>query len=138
MRTFIRKAGFSNLIELLARIDVTAPAKEETHLLRSPASEMVLEISWNPKTECLGLRIVDAGDVKFMRVGLLSKTVSLFDPMGTAAPLVVKAKIQLCELGTRGLPWHGEVTNEASAWWTQWFVTLPLCPAACSLGVRTC
>ena len=62
---------------------------------------MVLGITWNPKTDCLGFRIVDAGDVKFTRVGLLSKTASLVDPMGTAAPLVVKAKIQL-RIGNEG------------------------------------
>ena len=36
-------------------------------------------------------------------VGLLSKVASIYDPLGQAAPALVKAKIELRELGTKGL-----------------------------------
>ena len=56
----------------------------------------------------------------FTRVGLLSKVASLFDPLGIAAPLTVKAKIKLRELCDRGLKWKDEVSEEDKVWWRSW------------------
>lgn len=44
-------------------------------------------------------------EVAYTRIGLTSKTVTVFDPLGFAAPLTVKAKIRLRELCMRGIGW---------------------------------
>jgi hypothetical protein len=37
---------------------------------------------------------------------------------------MVKAKIKLRELGTKGLAWKGQVQGEDKQWWQRWFTTL--------------
>ena len=63
-------------------------------------------------------------DIAYTRVGIASKVESLFDPQGMAAPLIVKAKIKLRELGTKGLQWNDLVSNEDRDWWEEWFCVL--------------
>ena len=84
----------------------------------------MLGLVWHWKADSLGFRVITAEGVSYTRIGLLSKVASLFDPMGTAAPLVVKAKIRLRALGTRGLDWTTEIPAEDRAWWMDWFGVL--------------
>ena len=59
----------------------------------------------------------------------------VYDPLGFAAPLVVKAKIKLRELDTRGLSCHVLIDPEEKDWWKSWFqaikvlneIALPRC-----------
>ena len=60
-------------------------------------------------------------DVTYTRVGLLSKVAGLFDPLGTAAPMTVKAKIRLRVLGIKGLKWDDAVDGDDRDWWSQYF-----------------
>jgi hypothetical protein len=46
---------------------------------------------------------------------------SIFDPLGTAAPLIVKAKIRLRSLGMKGVNWLGAVDEIDESWWKSWF-----------------
>ncbi len=64
--------------------------------------ELILGILWNPSTDHLGFR-VKVSSVNYTRVGLLAQVAGLFDPLGTAAPMTVKTKIKLRELGVKGL-----------------------------------
>jgi hypothetical protein len=64
------------------------------------------------------------GDIAYTRVGLVSKVAGVYDPLGLAAPFIVKAKIKLRELGTRGLDWKDAVTEEDKEWWSKWFQAL--------------
>jgi hypothetical protein len=50
--------------------------------------------------------------VTFSRTRLASVVAGLFDPLGVAATMTVKGKIQLRELCLRGLPWHEAVNDE--------------------------
>jgi hypothetical protein len=55
---------------------------------------LILGIVWDPVTDMLGFR-VKVASVIYTRVGLQSQVAGLFDPLGTAAPMTVKAKIKL-------------------------------------------
>lgn len=77
-------------------------------------SEMVLGLVWRHGTDTLGLR-VKTSTVVYTRVGLLSKVASLFEPLGTAAPVTVKAKICLRQLGVKSLQWDEIVSSENRA-----------------------
>lgn len=68
----------------------------------------------------LTFQVGNLEDVVYTRVGLVSKVASLFDRQGMVAPLVVKAKIKLRELGTRGLQWNDPVNEEDRNWWGNW------------------
>ena len=84
---------------------------------------LILGIVWNPATDMLGFRVKMAS-VIYTRVGLLSQVAGLFDPLGTAAPMTVKAKIKLRELGVRGLQWNDPVIGEERSWWEEYFTRI--------------
>ncbi len=63
-------------------------------------------------------------NIEYTRVRITSKVASVFDPLGTAAPIIVKAKITLRALGLKRSSWT-EVVDEADQnWWTAWFDVL--------------
>lgn len=87
----------------------------------------MLGMSWKPTRDVLGFRTesVDGTDeVIYTRIGLVSKTASIFDPIGLAAQVTVKAKIRLRELGYRGLKWHDAVAGTDREWWETWVAGL--------------
>ena len=117
----------SNSPEFLAAIQppMTPPVDgEESHALGADDTETVLGIVWHPQRDTLGFKVTGLNEVSYTRVGLASKVASLFDPQGTAAPMTVKGKIRLRELGTKGLDWSDQVVGEDKRWWEQWFNTL--------------
>ena len=69
-------------------------------------------------------RVTGVEDLKWAHAGLLSKVASIYDPLGRAAPALVKAKIKLRELGTRGLNWNEAISDDDKEWWQTWFKTL--------------
>jgi hypothetical protein len=81
---------------------------------------LILGIVWNPSTDKLGFRVKPT-TVTYTRVGLLAQVAGLFDPLGTAAPMTIKAKIKLRELGVKGLQWDDPVVGEEKAWWELYF-----------------
>ncbi|XP_032782640.2 uncharacterized protein LOC116920627 [Daphnia magna] len=94
-----------------------------TRDLGSDDVETVLGITWRPTTDMLGFRVKEK-EVTFTRIGLASMVAGQFDPQGTAAPMTVKGKIRLRELGVRGLGWNETVDENDSQWWTKYFDTV--------------
>jgi hypothetical protein len=84
---------------------------------------MVLGVTWRPATDVLGFR-VRLAEINYTRAGLLSKVAGLFDPLGAAAPITVKAKIRLCHLGVKGLKWEDAVIGPDREWWENYFDTM--------------
>ena len=80
----------------------------------------ILGILWDSRKDTLSYRFDALDTVSFTHAGLLSKVASVFDPLGRAAPLTVKAKAKLRELSLRGLKWKEVVTGEERQWWEQW------------------
>ncbi len=54
----------------------------------------------------------------------VSKVAGVFDPLGTASPLIVKAKIRLRALYLKGLEWSDLITGDDEIWWRSWFLAL--------------
>ena len=90
------------------------------HHLGADDHEMVLGIIWRPSSDRLSFR-VKITDIIYTSVGLLFKVAGLFDPLGTAVPMTVKAKIKLRELGVKGLSWKDSVPSDDKTWWCQYF-----------------
>ncbi|XP_045034560.1 uncharacterized protein LOC123475636 [Daphnia magna] len=113
----------SNSSQLLAAVQSVAEngASGKTPTCRlSDDPDLILGIVWNPSTDNLGFR-VKVSSVKYTRVGLLAQVAGLFDPLGTATPMTVKANIKLRELGVKGLQWDDPVIGEEKVWWEQYF-----------------
>ena len=71
--------------------------------LASDDVEKLLGAFYEPATDEMTYRVAGAEDVEWTRVGLLSKVASIYDPLGRAAPALVKAKIKLRELARKAL-----------------------------------
>jgi hypothetical protein len=117
-------ANDSRLLEQLAPPDSPkGSSNDPTINLGADEAEMVLGLTWRPATDMLGFR-VKLADIHYTRVGLLAKVAGLFDPQGTAAPMTVKAKIRLRQLGVKGLKGDDPVTGSDREWWEEYFSTM--------------
>ena len=98
--------------------------KPETPLVIGPADETtLLGIVWRRGSDVLGFDVIEK-DVVYTRVGILSQVASIFDPLGSAAPITVKGRIRHRELGIRGLAWTDKVDDGERKWWQAWFAIL--------------
>ena len=114
----------SNSAEFLRAVTgKTAEPASAGVTLANDGEEKVLGVIWDPKTDTLGFRVGETV-VTYSRVGLLSQVASTFDPLGTAAPFTVKAKIRLRLLGIKALDWSDVVDEDDKEWWELWFTTL--------------
>ena len=52
--------------------------------------------------------------------GISSATSSVFDPLGIAAPYVIKAKVIIQELWSRHIAWDDELPNDILQKWQSW------------------
>ncbi|XP_032784829.2 uncharacterized protein LOC116922564 [Daphnia magna] len=120
------QAWLSNSTEFIRAMqgEQRTPEGAPDLLLKDGGSEKILGVIWNIRNDTLGFRVSDLEDEEFTRVSLTSKVASVFDPLGIAAPLIVKAKIRLRELGVRGLKWSDPVDEKDRAWWESWFGTM--------------
>ena len=117
-------ANDNRLLEQLSPPDPAKGSNSATTInLGADDAKMVLGITWRPATDMLGFR-VKLENITYTRVGLLSKVAGLFDPQGTAAPITVKAKIRLRQLGVKGLKWDDPVTGSDCDWWKLYFSTM--------------
>ena len=80
----------------------------------------ILGVCWKPTPDILTFIVADVEEVSFTRRGLLSKIMGIFDPLGLASPVTIKAKIGLSELGVRGLDWDTVIPEEDQDWWKRW------------------
>ncbi|KAI9552585.1 hypothetical protein GHT06_020447 [Daphnia sinensis] len=87
-------------------------------------TEKVLGVFWDVHSDTLGFKVAKAFDVKFTKMELASRVAGVFDPLGTASPNIVKAKIRLRMLGQSGLQWTDVVGEEDASWWLLWFKEL--------------
>ncbi|KZS18189.1 Uncharacterized protein APZ42_015704 [Daphnia magna] len=115
----------SNSPDLLQQMTVsTGPSSSNIHPLGSSSEEKVLGVFWDIHSDTLGFKVAETPDVKFTKMELASRVAGVFDPLGTASPIIVKAKIRLRMLGQSGLQWTDVVGEEDTSWWLLWFKEL--------------
>ncbi|XP_045027086.1 uncharacterized protein LOC123470616 [Daphnia magna] len=97
-----------------------------THWVTNDARLMEQLSLPDPKESSVNTANLGADDAerRSTRAGLLSKVAGLFDPLGAAAPMTVKAKIRLRHLGVKGLRWEDAVTGLDREWWENYFDTI--------------
>jgi hypothetical protein len=111
-------------LEKLSTTDLSVPASPSSHPLTSESTEKVLGVIWDPSSDSLGFRVTKSSDAALTPVCLAIKVAGVFDPLGTASPLIVKAMIRLRALGIKGLGWYDEITGDDDTWWRSWFLAL--------------
>ena len=102
------------------------------------ASEVDLDRHCLPATKTLGLLWLASFDHFSFRVSdlsiatqitkrtMLSKVATIFDPLGFLSPFIVRAKIMLQELWSKGLSWDDVIDADVHRRITAWFVELKL------------
>ena len=127
----LAKGGFrlvkwtSNSREVLESI----PREEQAHPdldfygAHLPA-EGALGVIWDAEQDSLGFRFRDS-ETPATKRGVLKKTASIFDPLGIAAPFLVRAKILMQKLWMLQLDWDDELEGEERLEWNSWLEELP-------------
>ena len=65
-------------------------------------------------------------DTKWTKTSCLSQTMKIYDPLGYAIPVVLKAKLLIQQLWKRGTVWTDILTEEERDVWLKWLTNLPL------------
>ncbi|XP_048483865.1 uncharacterized protein LOC125489998 [Plutella xylostella] len=95
------------------------------------SSERVLGLIWRPKSDALGFNL----DLARLPPAVIEKKIptkrealkivmSLYDPLGFAAPVTVRAKQLLQEAWRRGTTWDQPIDEDLSEQWQQWMMHL--------------
>ena len=82
------------------------PDSLSTHPLTIKSTEKVLGVIWESSSDSLGFRVTKSSVTALTPVCLASKVAGVFDSLGTASPLIVKATIRLRALGVQVLGWY--------------------------------
>ena len=97
------------------------------------ATEFTINDSQDPVTKTLGLSLNSSDDVlkiptiskasplEITKRNVLKKIATVFDPLGFVSSVVVKVKILLQELWSRGYGWDEPVTDELANELCDWF-----------------
>ena len=128
------KGGFrlhkftSNSKEVVESISVESRAKEIKELdlnrdLLPP--ERVLGVEWNIENDVFKFRIT-LKDKPLTRHGILSTVSSIYDPLGFAAPFLLRGKRILQLLCKENIGWDDAIPEELQMQWEMWRNELPL------------
>lgn len=102
----------SNSREVLTAIPSSEVACDIIHLDRNGLpQERALGVKWCAEQDLLSLEPAKSKFPNTKR-GILSATSSVFDPLGLAAPYVIKAKVIIQELWRRQIEWDSELPND--------------------------
>ena len=127
----LSKGGFrltkwvSNSREVMKNVSQEERAHPELDLSETELPiEGALGVVWNPEEDSLSFRLRDA-NVPVTKRGILQRTASIFDPLGIAAPFVIRAKMLIQRLWTMQLDWDDELDAEEQEQWEDWLKELP-------------
>lgn len=97
-----------------------------------PRPKKILGVVWNHENDTLSYKVCLGQDMaepetqseiskpeKFTKRKIMSKVARIFDPIGFASALVVRAKIGLQKLWQQGLDWDTELPEEDQSAWNQ-------------------
>ena len=105
-------------------------AKEDNALkiLEGEGPEKVLGVAWNCKTDNLTFTIgagvlekISAEETKLTKRSVLSYIARIYDPIGIAAALIIRAKIGMQRLWQVGLGWDEYLPDDVSNEWLKIF-----------------
>ena len=106
--------------EVLRCVDSSEWSTTTTPLNLNPETTgHVLGIQWSTKDDMLSFD-VKLKDQPVTRRGILSITASVYDPLGTIAPFLLKGKCILQELCRRNVGWDDAIPEDVLPRWEEW------------------
>ncbi|XP_053968687.1 uncharacterized protein LOC128870108 [Anastrepha ludens] len=110
------------------------PCKQQRNYIcqGESATEKVLGMHWNPNKDYFFFKLLFSRVPKAVldcsrrptKGEMLSVTMSIFDPLGFACGLVLRAKVLMQSLWTRSIDWHEPIPEDIYKKWLQWYKTL--------------
>ena len=105
-------------------ISVTPKAERATELQISEGQEPVVKtlgVSWNSLEDTFTITTAKASaELHLTKWNVLRKIATTFDPLGFVGPFVVKAKILLQELWSRGYDWDDVIQDDIAGRIEEW------------------
>ncbi|XP_043226749.1 uncharacterized protein LOC122383931 [Amphibalanus amphitrite] len=115
----------SNSRRVLESIPREERAQPELDLTEAELpTQGALGVVWDAERDSLSFRFRDSS-VPMTKRGVLQRTASIFDPLGIAAPFVIRAKMFMQQLWTKQLDWDDELDREEQKEWEEWLQELP-------------
>ena len=97
----------------------------EKRMLSYPDEQKVLGVVWEPRSDVLKYEVQeDTVNAKLTKRIVLSEVSKVFDPIGFAGPLLIRAKIMLQRLWAIGVTWDEQLIEKEAAKWTRFFAEL--------------
>ena len=125
----------SNSRQVLENIPAAERALGDIDLSRHTLpTERTLGVIWDSEEDTFSFR-VNKTDAQATKREVLRQTASVFDPLGIAAPFIIRAKILMQRLWTRNLEWDQQLPETENEQWEEWLqelqslseVTVPRC-----------
>ena len=133
-RLLCQKGGFylhkftSNNSEVLNSVPPEDPATDNRNpslVSNDLAIERALGVHWCIETDTLQFRI-ELKHKPLSRRGILSTVISIYDPLGLVAPVILQVKRILQELCRDGIGWDDKVPEDIRPSWERWRSELPV------------
>lgn len=139
---YILRQWTSNRREVVEAIDPSSSQQNPIQLHDGEKTERVLGLIWKPDTDELAFNLDLArlppnivNNSQPTKREALKIIMSLFDPLGFASPVIVRAKQILQEIWRRGTDWDEKIDEDLAQQWTAWMehlrkladITIPRC-----------
>ena len=113
-------------------LDNNVDYTQDEKLLEAQVEGKVLGVLWNPKNDCFTYRVKLSEKVistnqeedvalKLTKRMVLSQVACIFDPMGFAAPFIIRAKIGIQRLWQKGIDWDTALEENDKLEWIRLF-----------------
>ena len=93
---------------------------------RNNAKEKVLGVTWNQETDVMGVSFEKVSTMEHepTQRGILRTVAAIYDPIGSASPITILAKIIYHEVCMRKFGWDGEISADLLKRWKKWLANL--------------
>ena len=115
----------SGVLQGLPKECLTAALQEVDIESDALPSYKVLGLAWNPNRDSFYLKIRLPDFIMWTRRSLLSTLISVFDPLGMAAPFLLPAKVMMLQLTQQTVDWDADISEEHRFQWKKFLDALP-------------
>ena len=127
LRKWIANSEASSILTNIPKGDLAKNIAEIDLGSQPLPNSKALGLIWDPESDRLRIKWEkDISAEVTTRRTLSSKLASLFDPLGLAAPYLLKGKLILQEVATSGFGWDDELPNDILRRWEAWVDTLKI------------
>ncbi len=121
----------SNSPEFLASLDPSLVESIHPVEFASSGAAKLLGLQWQPINDCFFVNVkpVDISNLVLTKRAVSSLAAKIFDPLGFAAPVIIRAKILLQDLWREGKEWDDPISPEIDRSFREYYnelVSLPL------------